>query len=120
MKQNPKCKRVVRRNLSVRIRQRMTGIKYVSIRSAVNVIINQLIQDMIDDRSVSVERFGTLSPYVVHGHVANNAHTGELHQVPPQRMVKLNAHQDFIDLLFQKVERFKKSCVLKKNVDKNQ
>ena len=96
----------------------MTGVRYVSIRSAVNVIIDQLVQDMVEDRSVSIDRFGTLSPYVLHGHIANNAHTGELHQVPPQRMAKLNPHQAFLDLLSQRVEKFKKSSVTKKMLDK--
>jgi nucleoid DNA-binding protein len=79
------------------------------VRSAVNVVSDEIALCLVQDVPVTVKRFGTLSPYRYHGHPARHVGTGRMVEVKAFRTVKLHASEAFLELLSERKERFEKS-----------
>lgn len=103
-----KGKKISRADLSKRIHLRLSGaIPYRTIAYALNVIIEQMAKEIIEDRIISVRRFGTLSPYSIPGHLAHDLSSGEVRTLPTKRSVKFHPHESFLFLLRDREDRFR-------------
>lgn len=76
------------------------------IQDAVNIICTTLQNNLLQDRAVSVENFGTLSPYSFHKHSGLNLATGQIEEVKSFRTVKFRPHFTLLELLAQRRESF--------------
>lgn len=76
------------------------------IQDAINAICTTLQDNIERDQAVSVENFGTMSPYVFHSHAGMNIATGELRQVPAFHTVRFHPHFIFLELLSRRRESF--------------
>ena len=111
-----KRKRVTRADLSKRIYERIGKvIRYKSILQILGVIVSQISQDLVENRTISVRRFGTLSPYLRHGHLANDLSQGVVRHLPPRRSVKFHPHQSFLALLEERYVRFRQKKQTKRS-----
>lgn len=82
------------------------SLKKRIINDALSTICKMLTEGLEKDRAVSVENFGTLSPFTFHGHGALNVATGEMCEVKPFRSVKFRSHAAFLTLLLQRRATF--------------
>lgn len=95
-------KRVGKKILASIISQRLfNAIPPKVIYSAIEIICNNVSYDLVENSIVSVENFGTLSPYVFHGHKASDVCSEGFVEIQPFRSVKLNPHRQF-ELMIQK------------------
>ena len=83
-------------------------IPFNIICHSVNIIIDQISIELIEDRMVSIGRFGTLSPYFRLGHLANNVSSGRVQKLPTKRLIKFHPHVSFKNLLKDKHDLFAK------------
>jgi len=77
-----------------------------TISVAVSIICDGVAQMLVDDIPVTAKHFGTLSPYVYHGHLARDVNTGRVMETKPFRTVKLHPHESFFKLIEEKRDRF--------------
>ena len=102
-------KTIGRAEITSRIHERTNGaIPYRRIYDCVSKIIEEIKSDLLQDQAVSVRRFGTLSPYTIKSHKANDVTTGEVRVLPPKKSVKLHSHDSFSELISERQESFKK------------
>lgn len=100
-------KRVTKKVIISKIHKKMgEALNKRIVRDAVNAICSSLEEQFVQDQALSVENFGTLSPYVFHGHTGLNIQTGEMQEVKPFRTVKFHPHFVFLDLLVLRRESF--------------
>lgn len=78
-----------------------------SIDDAIIFICDFLIKKVIDNESVSINNFGTFSPFIFHAHRAFNIAKGTIQQVKAFRSVKFRAHHTFLNFVLKKRDRFK-------------
>ena len=103
-------KKTIKNNLVRRLYERLGRvIPTRDIRSAVDVIVEEVVSSLVQDVPVTVKNFGTLSPYQYHGHAAKHVGTGRIINVKAFRTVKLNPAEAFWKLLSERRERFEKS-----------
>ena len=79
------------------------------MQQAVGLIINQLTADLVDDQTVSARNFGTLSPYLIKGHLAHDISTGEVRELEGALGVRLHPHEAFRLLLSDRREKFQQT-----------
>lgn len=92
--------KISKKQLVARIQKRFGDeLSQHLIKDAAKVIIDNMISDLISDNPVSVENFGTLSPYVYPGHDGLNIATGKKVFVEPFRTVRFHAHDGLRALL---------------------
>ena len=102
-------KKTIKRDLVRRLYDRFgRAIPLRDVRSAVDVIVEEVVSALIQDIPVTVKNFGTLSPYQYHGHAAKHVGTGRMVEVKAFRTVKLNAADSFLKLLKDRRDRFEK------------
>jgi nucleoid DNA-binding protein len=77
-----------------------------TISVAVSIICDDVAQMLVDDIPVTAKHFGTLSPYVYHGHRARDVNTGKVIETKPFRTVKFHPHESFFRLIEEQRERF--------------
>lgn len=110
-----KRKKIGRTDLTKSIYKQLNGaIPYRSIYYAVNVIVQEMAKEIILDRVISVKRFGTLSPYSIPGHLANDIMSGEVREIPTVRSVKFHPHESFLSLIKDRKDGFRKKVLVKK------
>lgn len=71
------------------------------------MIVEHIAQDLVEDRVVSVRRFGTLSPHLRRGHLAFNLSSGKVRRLSDYRSVKFHPHEFFSTLLADREDRFR-------------
>jgi nucleoid DNA-binding protein len=99
-----------KKDLAKEIKKKMfNSVNEEVIKNALEVLIEELSKDLIDDVPISVKNFGTLSPYLYHGHFAYNVQTGERYNMKPFRTVKFNSHESFTNLVKDRIDNFKKT-----------
>lgn len=102
-------KRIDKRKLTEAIYNRLGGaISKSSIYDALGVINDSMVDMIVDNKTISVHNFGTLSPYVFHGHKGLNINSGHLQEVKEFKTVKFRAHHTLMLLLEQKKDKFRK------------
>lgn len=107
--------KVSKKNLVARIQKRFGDeLSQHLIKDAAKVLIDTMISDLISDSPVSVENFGTLSPYVYQGHDGLNIATGKKVFVEPFRTVRFHPHEGLRALLER--QKFRGRIAPKKNV----
>ncbi len=82
------------------------SLKQRVIQDVVNIICTALQNDLLQDRAISVENFGTFSPYRFHEHRAMNIATGQIEKVKSFRTVKFRPHFTLLELISQRRESF--------------
>lgn len=87
-------------HLARRIKKRFGGqISQRVIIEVINTIIDVMKQELLEDRTISVKNFGTLSPYIYHGHNAFNVVSGEKVYVESFRSVRFHTHAGMRNLM---------------------
>lgn len=109
---------IIGRNYLVdKIYKRLKGtVKKSDIRFAINIIINEIRNELINKRSISIKNFGTLTPYLFQAHKGINMFTKKIEMFPKTWSVKFHAHVGFLKLLELAKEKFATS---QKDVDKD-
>lgn len=98
---------VTRKKIAGKIYRRFgSALKQRIILDAINIICVTLHNDILQDRAVSVENFGTFSPYRFHEHRAMNIATGQIEKVKSFRTVKFRPHFTLLELVSQRRESF--------------
>jgi len=80
------------------------------IYDVVTVICDYLSEELIENRSVSIKNFGTLSPYMFHGHEGIDVSSGNMRYVEEFRSVKFRPHH----VLWRLVKRKRKKILRKR------
>ena len=80
-----------------------------AIYDAINVINDSLIDMIVNNKAISIENFGTISPYVFHSHKGMNIASGKIQQVQEFKTVKFRVHNVFQTLVEQRKKKFKKA-----------
>ena len=75
----------------------------------VTTICDHVIDNLSEDNAFSVQNFGTLSPYLFHGHQGFNIASGRMQYVKPFKTVRFRAPAVFKRLSIEKRERFEKA-----------
>lgn len=102
-------KKIDKRKITSIVYKKLNGVlPKKSIYDAITVINNSLIESIIEDKAISIYNFGTLSPYLFHGHEGMNIATGHVQSVKPFRTVKFRAHSHFFALIEQRKNKFTK------------
>lgn len=78
------------------------------IQDAVNIICLQLQDNLSKNKTVSVENFGTLSPYLFHEHLGMDVSTGQIRNFSSFRTIKFHPHHNFLFLLTPRRANFLK------------
>ena len=100
-------KAVTKKVIATKIHQKLgMALNKRVIQDAINAICACLQDNIERDRAVSVENFGTISPYVFHSHSGMNIATGELREVPAFHTVRFHPHFIFLELLARRREAF--------------
>ena len=103
-------KKIDKRKLTSIIFKRLNGaLSKKSIYDAISVIDDSIIESLIDNKTVSIANFGTLSPYLFHEHKGLNIASGAVEPVKPFKAVKFRAHSNFLALIEQRKDKFKGS-----------
>lgn len=103
-------KTIDKKKLTHIIYQRLGGaLSKSSIYDAINIINESLIEMVLDNKAISIENFGTISPYVFHAHKGLNIASGEMQQVKEFKTVKFRVHNVFQALVEQRKKKFKKA-----------
>lgn len=96
-----------KKSLAKKIQKKLGfALKQRLIRDAVLAICSKMEEKLIADQAISVENFGTLSPYTFHDHDGMNIATGQIERVPSFRTVKFHPHATFLVLLSQRRDSF--------------
>ena len=72
----------------------------------VNALCAELAAKLSRNEAVSVRNFGTLSPYLYHGHFALDVSSGLMHDTAPFKTVQFRVHARFLRLLKERRTRF--------------
>jgi nucleoid DNA-binding protein len=80
-----------------------------AIVDAIAIINNSLIDMIVDNKSISIGNFGTISPYLFHKHKGFNISTGEMQEVDEFKTVKFRVHNNFQMLVNGRKSKFKKA-----------
>ncbi len=100
-------KAVTKKNIADKIHQKLgMALNKRVIQDAINAICMNLQDKIVRDQTISVENFGTISPYTFHNHYGMNVATGELQEFPAFRTVKFHPHFIFLELLARRRESF--------------
>lgn len=91
-----------------------SAIPYRTIHHSVNIIVDQIIKEIIEDRVISARHFGTISPFLRAGCNASDLITKKVWRIPPMRSVKFYPHESFRLLLKERKDRFQKINSTKK------
>lgn len=98
---------VTRKDISKAIHKRINlSLKESQIHDVCSIIYEFLIEEIRNDRAVSVHNFGTFSPYLFHGHLARDVVTGQLIHTLPFRTLKFRPHVVLTALLEQRRSDF--------------
>jgi len=98
---------ITRKKIAEKIYRRFgSALKQRVIQDAVNIICITLHNNIVQDRAVSVENFGTFSPYRFHEHRAMNIATGQIEKVKSFRTVKFRPHFTLLELVSLRRESF--------------
>jgi nucleoid DNA-binding protein len=104
-----KTKRIHRADIAEKIHKRLKGIvTYIDVYYSINIIIESILEDLINNQTVSVGGFGTLNPYIRKGHLAHNVYTKKIRKLPEIRMIKFIPQNSLLSLLKDKYENFRK------------
>ncbi len=77
------------------------------IYHSITIICEYLLDQIKDNKSVSVDNFGTFSPFIMKGHKGYHIGTNSLHKTPSLLMVKFRPHIVLINMLKRKKDEFK-------------
>ena len=90
---------ISRKNIVRKLHKKFGKLQMQSIDDAVGVICDFLSTELIADQAVSVENFGTLSPYITRTHKAFDVARGNFRMVTAQRTVKFRASHHLLVLV---------------------
>lgn len=95
--------------LANRIHKHVKGvIKPNVIKEMTKTIIKCMIEDLLMDRTISVKNFGTLGVMTRNKHNGVDVVTKQLRVFPPKRICKFYPQQNFIAIVKEQIEKFKK------------
>ncbi|HVI43189.1 MAG TPA: HU family DNA-binding protein [Anaerovoracaceae bacterium] len=101
-------KKIDKKKLVSLIYKRLGGaLSKKSIYDAVSVINDSIIESLLDNKTVSVNNFGTFSTYLFHEHEGLNIASGDRQLVKPFRAVKFRAHSNLSALIEQRKDKFR-------------
>lgn len=81
------------------------------VQDAVNALCVKLQEALIQNQAVSIENFGTISPFIFHKHNGMNIQTGKLQEIAQFRTVRFHPHSILLELLSQHRDSFIKDKV---------
>ena len=84
------------------IAKRIEAIPKAIINDAIGIICADLLDNIIEGKSVSISNFGTLDVHIFSGHNGTNIASGKVEYVKPFKSVKFVAHENFKYLIKQK------------------
>lgn len=100
-------KTVDKKTLAKRLQKKMgCALKRRLLWDAVLAISSKMEEKLICDQAISVEHFGTLSPYIFHSHNGINIASGQIERIDSFRTVKFHPHTTLSFLLSQRRENF--------------
>ncbi len=79
------------------------------LHDAITVISEFLLEKFTNNESVSVDNFGTFSPYTRPAHTGFNVAKGKLQEVKSFLSVKFRPHDTFLKIIQQRRNKYKKS-----------
>lgn len=98
--------KVTKKHLTEKIQKRFGNeITQRLLKDATDSIIDTIITELTCDRPVSVENFGTLSPFIFHGHQGMDIATGKNVFVPAFRTVRFHPHDGLRALMERRKRR---------------
>lgn len=102
-----KTKIVTKKVIANKIQKKLNyTLKKTVIQDAISVMCVMIQKELIRDQAVSIENFGTLSPYTFHQHMGRNVVTKQLQEIESFRSVKFRPHSVFLELLAQRKASF--------------
>jgi nucleoid DNA-binding protein len=78
------------------------------IIEGINTIISEIKEILVKDECLSVENFGTLSPYIKTGHKGIDVNTREIQFVKPNKYIKFIPSSAFLEIIHNRKEFFNK------------
>jgi nucleoid DNA-binding protein len=100
---------VTKKQLTNLLYQRLSGtIAKKHLNSAITVICEFLLEKLIANQAVSVENFGTFSPYTQPSHMGFNVAKGRLQQVKAFLTVRFRPHVAFVKMVRQWRDKYQK------------
>ena len=102
-------KKVLKRDIVEKIYQRTNGeIPKAVIHDVVTIAVDYIVNEVKEDRAVSVKYFGTFSPFRFKDRRGMNISTKKLAIVKGFNSLKFRAHSVFNSLLKKKRKKFQK------------
>lgn len=80
-----------------------------TILDVINIISIELEQILLENQSISIENFGTISPYIYSSHKSVDFQTGKEFQTKPIKRVRFHTNSNFQSLIDAKRLSLKKS-----------
>jgi nucleoid DNA-binding protein len=103
-------KKITKAQLTKLIFKRLGGsVSKSSIYDAINIINDSLINMIMENKPISIDNFGTFSPFMFHKHNGLNISSGKIQNVKQLKIVKFRTHSVFQELIDQKKDKFKKA-----------
>jgi len=99
--------KINKKDLTVNIHKRLGGVVSKNqIYDVITIICDYISEELLENRSVTIKSFGTLSPYVFHGHEGMDISRGEMRYVEEFRSVKFRPHHILLRLVQRKRKKF--------------
>jgi len=96
-----------KKKLTANIYKRLSGaISKNQIYDIITVICDYCSDELYNNRSITIKKFGTLSPYLFHGHEGLNIARAEMQYVDEFRTVKFRPHHILRRLVQRKRKKF--------------
>jgi nucleoid DNA-binding protein len=99
--------KVSKKYLIARIYKKLhKAVPKLVIHDVVTAVTDYIVQELSEDRSFSVENFGTFSPYHFHSHEGLDVSSGAMQYVEGFKSVKFRPHAVYCLLLERKRKKF--------------
>ena len=79
------------------------------IYQAITVIVDEMHEMILNKEQISISNFGTIDPYLQHGHKGIDVTTGEIVEHKPVWRVKFLTNYSFKKILLDSIKKFKNS-----------
>lgn len=100
---------LIKKALARAVHKRLNKVTtFEPVEKAINILIEALVQEFLKNNSVSINKFGTFSPFKFKGHIGFNVNIGKLAYVNDFISIKFRTHSAFKQIINNKRGFFKK------------
>ena len=96
---------VTKKQIALNIAERL-ALPPKDVKDAISILLGELRSELEADVPIRLKNFGTLSPYVFHGHLAWNVQRQGYVDTPPFRSVRFHPADRFLRLLRSRRAKF--------------